>query len=64
MYTEFIAAVVLTQGMHQAGSDPAQVRCREALLRLRNAEVTEDDWHLFMTRRLSRFVEALDCFLQ
>ena len=54
MYTEFVAAVVLTQVMHQAGSDPAQVRFREALLWLRNAEVTEDDWHLFMTRRFDK----------
>ena len=40
MYAEFGAAVVLTQVMRQAGSDPAQVRFREGLLRLINAEVT------------------------
>ena len=58
--------------MCQACSDPAQVRFREALLRLRNAEVTEDYWYLFMTRTagaaqrngedLTRFVEAIRLF--
>ena len=72
MYTEFGAAVVPTQVRSQAGSDPAQVRFREALLRLRNAEVTEDDWHLFMARTagaaqrngedLTRFIEAIRLF--
>ena len=73
MYIEFGAAVELTQVMRQAGSDPAQVRFKEALLRVRKAEVTEDDdWHLFMTRTaraaqrngedLTRFVEAIRLF--
>ena len=36
--------------MHQAGtSDPAWLRFIEALLWLRNVEVTEGDCHLFMT---------------
>ena len=73
MYTEFGAAVVLTQVMRQAGTDPAQVRFREALLRLRNAEVT-DDWHLIMTRTagaaqrngedLTSLLKPLDCFIK
>ena len=38
-------AVVLTQVMRQAGQDPEQVRFRDILLRLRNAQVTIEDWH-------------------
>ena len=52
IYTEFTESVVLTEVMRQAGSDDAQIRFRQALLRLRNAAVTENDWQLFMTRTI------------
>ena len=44
MCTEFTESVVLTEVMRQSGRDDAQVRFREALLRLRNAAVTGNDW--------------------
>ena len=49
-YQSFNRAVVLDQIMRQAGQDPSQVLFREILLRLRNGEVTEDDWKHLMTR--------------
>ena len=49
-YQSFDRAVVLDQIMIQAGQDPSQVLFREILLRLRNGEVTEDDWKHLMTR--------------
>ena len=52
MYTEFTESVVLTEVMRQVGSDNAQIRFKQALLRLRNAAVTKNDWQLFMTRTI------------
>ena len=49
-YQTFQQAVVLDQVMRQAGQDPEQVRFRDILLRLRDAEVTVADWNHFMTR--------------
>ena len=49
-YQSFNHAVVLDQIMRQAGQDPSQVLFRNLLLRLRNGEVTEDDWKHLMTR--------------
>ena len=64
---------MLTKVMRQAGSDDAQIRFRQAFLRLRNAAVTENDWQLFMTRtiesagvnreNLTLFDEAIRLFL-
>ena len=34
--------------MRQAGQDPDQIRFRDILLRLRNAEVTMEDWQCLM----------------
>ena len=34
--------------MRQAGSDPDQVRFRDILLRLRDAQVTMEDWNQLM----------------
>ena len=47
-YLQFDKAFTLTQIMRQAGEDPEQVRFREILLRLRNAEVTMEDWNCLM----------------
>ena len=43
-YLQFDKAFTLTQVMRQAGSDPDQMRFRDILLRLRNAQVTKEDW--------------------
>lgn len=49
-YQLFDHVVVLDQVMRQAGQDSSQVLFREILLRLRNAQVTENDWHHLMKR--------------
>jgi len=36
--------------MRQSGDDPSQALFRDVLLRLRNCEVTKDDWRTLMTR--------------
>ena len=58
--------------MRQADSDNAQIKFRQALLRLRNAAVTEIDWQNFMTptietarvnrENLTLFDEAIQLF--
>ncbi len=47
-YLEFDKAFTLTRIMRQAGNDPDQVRFRDILLRLRNAQVTMQDWNCLM----------------
>ena len=47
-YQQFDKAFTLTQIMRQAGNDPEQVCFRDILLRLRNAQVTIDDWNCLM----------------
>lgn len=49
-YQTFDHAVILDHIMRQAGDDHAQSLLRDILLRLRNCEVTEDDWSVLMTR--------------
>ena len=67
-YQSFNHAVVLDQVMRQAGQDPSQVLFGQILLRLRNGEVTEDDWRHLMTRTpaqvsdISAFDTALHLF--
>ena len=53
-YQTFQQAVVLDQVMRQAGQDPEQVKFRDILLRLRDAEVTVADWNHLMTRTPTR----------
>ena len=43
-YLQFDKAFTLTQVMRQAGSDPNQVLFRDILLRLRNVQVTRENW--------------------
>ena len=52
-YQSFSKAIVLTQVMRQLGQNPEQVRFREILLRLRNAQVTVEDWQHLMTRSVT-----------
>ena len=47
-YLQFDRAFTLTRIMRQAGQDPDQVRFRDILLRLRNAQVTIEDWNCLM----------------
>ena len=49
-YHLFNRAVVLDRVMRQAGQDAGQERFRNLLLRLRNAELTVEDWKYLMTR--------------
>lgn len=64
-YHLFDRAVVLDRVMRQAGKDAGQELFRDLLLRLRNAESTEDDWRHLMKRTpaevgdVSAFDEAL-----
>ena len=47
-YLQFDKAFTLTRIIRQAGQDPEQARFRDILLRLRNAQVTMEDWNCLM----------------
>ena len=47
-YQMFDQAIVLDQIIRQAGQDPAQVLFRDILLRLRDAQVSTEDWEVLM----------------
>ena len=49
-YQQFDQAIVLNQAMRQSRQHPDQVLFRDILLRLRNAQLTIDDWKLLMTQ--------------
>ena len=65
-YSQF--TTTLTQVMRQSGQDPEQIRFRDILLRLRNAETSEEDWKHLMEQTPTRitdqssFVHALRLF--
>lgn len=67
-YLQFDKAFVLMRVMCQSGTDPAQVRFRDILLRLRNAEVTTTDWKELMQQTptkvqdLTLFANALHLY--
>ena len=67
-YLQFDEAFTLTQVMRQAGSDPDQVHFRDILLRLRNAQVTKEDWEELMkhtptiVQDLTPFTSALHLY--
>ena len=67
-YLQFDKAFTLTQVMRQAGSDPDQVHFRDILLRLRNAQVTKEDWEELMkhtptiVQDLTPFTSALHLY--
>ena len=67
-YLQFDKAFTLTQVMRQAGSDPDQVHFRDILLRLRNAQVTREDWEELMkhtptiVQDLTPFTSALHLY--
>jgi ATP-dependent DNA helicase PIF1 len=49
-YESFTATIVLTQVMRQQGEDEESRRFRQALNELREDNVTEQSWRLFLTR--------------
>ena len=53
-YQSFLHAVILNQVMCQSAQDPEQVRFREILLRLRDAQVTVADWNCLMAQTATR----------
>lgn len=67
-YQQFDRAVVLERVMRQAGEDPEQRLFRDMLMRLRNGELSREDWKHLMTRTpaevrdVSRFDDALHLF--
>ena len=68
VYLTFDRAVILDQIMRQSGDDSSQALFRDVLLRLRNCELTEDDWRTLMTRTpvqvsdMSSFSNAVHLF--
>jgi len=46
----FSAIVILDQVLHQGGTDPSVCAFRELLLRLRDGDVTHEDWHILLQR--------------
>ena len=67
-YLQFDRAFILTQVMRQAGSDPDQVKFRDILLRLRDAQATTADWNELMKQTptnvqdLTPFTNALHLY--
>ena len=67
-YNQFEKAFTLIQVMRQSGQDTDQIRFRDILLRLRNAETTMEDWNHLMEQTPTRvqdqssFVNALRLF--
>ena len=68
-YLQFDKAYVLNQVMRQAGNNPEQIQFRSILMRLRDAEVSVDDWNYLMKQTptkvqdLSSFANALHLYL-
>jgi hypothetical protein len=44
----FESVIILDQVIHQVGEDPKAVAFRALLMRMRNGEVTEEDWKLLL----------------
>ena len=67
-YLQFDKACVLCQVMRQAGNTPEQIQFRSTLMRLRDAEVTVDDWNYLMKQTptkvqdMSSFANALHLY--
>ena len=47
-YLQFEKACVLNQVMRQAGNDPEQIQFRSTLMKLRDGEVSVDNWQYLM----------------
>lgn len=52
-YMMFDKVVTLSVNQRVKGSHPDQMRFRDLLLRLRDAETTQDDWKILLTRQPS-----------
>jgi hypothetical protein len=48
LYLMFESVIILDQVMRQAGEDPEAVAFRALVMRMRNGEVTEEDWKLLL----------------
>lgn len=57
IYLTFNTVIILDQVLRQGGMDPVAQRFRQLLLRLRNGNVTEQDWKFLLERDPSK----LDC---
>ena len=53
-YMMFNHVVTLTVNQRVKGTDPEQIVFRDFLLRLRNGEISENDWKLLLTRQPSQ----------
>ena len=68
VYQKFDKAFILDEVMRQAGEDPEQIRFRQILMHLSDAQVTVDDWKNLMTQTptqvhdLSVFSSALHLY--
>ena len=69
-YMMFDKVVTLSVNQRVKGSHPDQMRFRDLLLRLRDAETNEDDWKILLTRQpshvnnIQHFNDAIRCIIQ
>ena len=67
LYLMFESVLILDQVMRQAGEDPEAVAFRALLMRMRNGEVTEEDWKLLLEQQqVYQWISSLmpcDCTL-
>jgi hypothetical protein len=54
LYLMFDSVIILQQVMRQAGEDPEAIEFRGLLMRMRNGEVTEEDWKLLLQHSTTR----------
>ena len=60
----FESVIIFDQVMRQAGEDPEAVAFRALLMRIRNGEVTEEDWKLLLEHSttsvpMDQFIDAI-----
>ena len=48
LFLTFKSVIILEQVMHQAGEDPEAILLRGLLMRMRDRQVTENDWKLLL----------------
>ena len=60
-YLQFDKARVFCQVMRQAGNTPEQIQFRSTLIRLRDAEVTVDDWS-YLIKQMPTIVQDMSSF--
>ena len=60
IYQIFTTVIVLDQIVRQGGTDPAALRFRELLLRLRGGTVTYEDWQMLLARSPNKVTNYTD----